>query len=414
MVPSPGSNSTGLAPAVEHRPAARRAVIERPAAPLNALTSLRFFAAAMIVIAHGSGEFGFPLGADALFALNTGVSFFFVLSGFILYYNYPFLPDRTAVGRFYLARFARIWPLHVFAFIVVLITYPSAAWVQPGIARWLAGLLSISLLQAWFPLIDGYTGAFNAPAWTLSVEVFFYLLFPWLLPRVRDAATRTLLGGLLLSLACSVVANAMGGPRSDLPLDQWNWYLLDHSFPLSRLAEFVLGMATAHWWTRYRQRGMGNIAAGTLLELGAIALLAAAMAYVHRVPELANWLGSGTGDWLAQVALAPAYALLIVAAASGRGSISSWLGQPLLVRLGELSYAVYLLHIAVLASIPWPRLTASLGAQSAMLGFVLVLLGVAYVAWRCVESRARAFILRRGRDRSGRERRAPAPSQSAG
>jgi peptidoglycan/LPS O-acetylase OafA/YrhL len=383
-------------------------------APLRGLTSLRFFAAAMIVVGHGAGEFGFQLDADALFALNTGVSFFFVLSGFILYYNYPVLPDRAAVSRFYLARFARIWPLHFFALVLVLIVYPSAAWVQPGIVRWLAALLNVSLLQAWFPLIGGYTSAFNGPAWTLSVEVFFYLLFPWLLPRVREAPLRTLAGVLLLSLACSVVANAVGGPRSDLPLDQWNWYLLDHSFPLGRLAEFALGMVTAHWWTGHRRRSAGNVAAETVLELAAMTLLAAGLVYVNRVPELATWLGSGTGDWLAQVALAPLYALLIVAVAGGRGWISSWIGRPLWVRLGELSYAVYLLHIAVLASIPWPVLTASWRAPLAILVFTLVLLGVAYLAWRYIESPARAFILRRGRDRGGRERLAQAPSQGSG
>src|SRR4029077_17422654 len=104
-------------------------------APLNGLTSLRFFAATMIVIGHGSGEFGFHLSPDSLFALNSGVSFFFVLSGFILYYNYPALPNRSAVSAFYAARFARIWPLHIFALILVLIAFPSVAWVQPGVNR---------------------------------------------------------------------------------------------------------------------------------------------------------------------------------------------------------------------------------------------------------------------------------------
>jgi peptidoglycan/LPS O-acetylase OafA/YrhL len=285
--PSKASEVTALAATTAPGLTGRRAAFESPAAPLGGLTSLRFFAAAMIVIGHGAGEFGFPIGTDALFALNTGVSFFFVLSGFILYYNYPVLPDRAAVGRFYLARFARIWPLHFFAFLLVLIVYPSAAWTQPGIVRWLAALLNVSLLQAWFPLIGGYTGAFNAPAWTLSVEVFFYLLFPWLLPRIREAPARTLAAVLLLSIACSVVADAVGGPRSDLPLDQWNWYLLDHSFPLSRLAEFALGMATAGWWTAHRRRDEGGVAVATLLELGAMTLLAAGTAYVHRVPEVA-------------------------------------------------------------------------------------------------------------------------------
>jgi peptidoglycan/LPS O-acetylase OafA/YrhL len=60
---------------------------------LNALTSLRFFAAAMIVLGHCHGQFEHTIKIAEHFALNQAVSFFFVLSGFILAYVYPVLSN---------------------------------------------------------------------------------------------------------------------------------------------------------------------------------------------------------------------------------------------------------------------------------------------------------------------------------
>ncbi len=130
---------------------------------LDALTPLRFVAAAMIVVGHGATLFGFAPGPAALHAANAGVSFFFVLSGFVLAYNYPALADRGARQRFFAMRFARIWPLHAFTLLAVVVLLPRAVWVVPGVDPWLAGALSLLLLQAWVP-VAGYAGAFNAPA----------------------------------------------------------------------------------------------------------------------------------------------------------------------------------------------------------------------------------------------------------
>ena len=52
---------------------------------LHALTSLRFFAAAMIVVHHTHHYFGYGTDLAMRIALDRGVSFFFVLSGFILF-----------------------------------------------------------------------------------------------------------------------------------------------------------------------------------------------------------------------------------------------------------------------------------------------------------------------------------------
>src|SRR6266576_619369 len=79
---------------------------------IRSLTALRFFAAAMIVVFHSNGTFW--TARDVVW-LSQGVTFFFVLSGFILAYVYPRLDDATAVRRFLILRIARIWPGHLAA-----------------------------------------------------------------------------------------------------------------------------------------------------------------------------------------------------------------------------------------------------------------------------------------------------------
>src|SRR4051812_20374502 len=90
---------------------------------LHALTALRFFAAAMIVMLHAQSYFGtVPLLGH--FTLTQGVCFFFVLSGFILTYAYPAL-DGKGAARFLVARLARIVPLHLFALLLYVLALPA-------------------------------------------------------------------------------------------------------------------------------------------------------------------------------------------------------------------------------------------------------------------------------------------------
>src|SRR5438874_9672096 len=77
---------------------------------LPALTSLRFFLAALVVLRHSNGLFGIP-PSFAYLAFGQSVSGFFVLSGFLLTYRYPAL-DGPGTRRFLVSRVVRIWPLH--------------------------------------------------------------------------------------------------------------------------------------------------------------------------------------------------------------------------------------------------------------------------------------------------------------
>jgi len=211
---------------------------------LNALTSLRFFAAAMIVVGHAHPIFGSWGIANAV-PLNQGVSFFFVLSGFILAYNYPTLVNGTAVRRFWLARFARVWPLHAVTgllWIAVIFDFDRRTYFSGynGLARLFA---NIFLLQAWIPLHD-WALSFNGVSWSLSAEFFFYASFPFLITHWKNNWHWILLTQMAVIVAILVTANVL----SLLAEDSYSGVgLLGVVYfnPIARLLEFTVGIAVA-------------------------------------------------------------------------------------------------------------------------------------------------------------------------
>lgn len=145
---------------------------------LAPLTSLRFFAAFAIVVHHAAGHF-LPIEILMGWPLDQGVSFFFVLSGFVLTHAYSDLTfTRTDLQNFFVARIARIWPAHIFA-IVILLTLVGTSRVDGAPPSF---LLNVLLLQGWVPVKDIFF-SFNGLSWTVSTELGFYVLFPLLIHR---------------------------------------------------------------------------------------------------------------------------------------------------------------------------------------------------------------------------------------
>jgi peptidoglycan/LPS O-acetylase OafA/YrhL len=128
---------------------------------LDALTGLRFVAAFAIVLHHSRNIL--PGVIPPGWPLDHGVSFFFVLSGFILTHVYPSLQDRTAVAQFFVARIARIWPAHVVAMLLVIAVFGVSFVAQSGTLPTIANVL---LLHAWVPLPKYFFG-YNAPSWSI-------------------------------------------------------------------------------------------------------------------------------------------------------------------------------------------------------------------------------------------------------
>ncbi|MBC3842162.1 acyltransferase [Streptacidiphilus sp. 4-A2] len=148
---------------------------------LTSLTGLRFWAALLVVAYHLSREYHrLPLVSPLVWYGRDGVTFFFVLSGFVLAWSGagPAVPDRV----FYWRRFARIWPLHLLTTgLALAVTALLGAALPLAAALW-----SLPLLQAWAPA-EVYGG--NPAAWSLSAEAWFYLLTPRCCGSCGGAAT---------------------------------------------------------------------------------------------------------------------------------------------------------------------------------------------------------------------------------
>lgn len=161
---------------------------------IKSLTSMRFLAAMLVFIYHYTWlDFDFsilPLERlwSNLFSHGyIGVSFFYVLSGFVLSYAYQerMLSFDINLKRFYLARLARIYPLHILTLLLAIPLMLDSPWSQ---SFYESIPFNLSLTHSFIPYVD-YFFSFNSPSWSISNEVFFYVLFPF----VIKFRTRTLI-----------------------------------------------------------------------------------------------------------------------------------------------------------------------------------------------------------------------------
>jgi len=300
---------------------------------LCVLTSLRFFAAAVVLLFHCKPPWPEWMPTVVRGWTDSGyeaVTFFFVLSGFVLYYaNAPATaaaPADVDPRRFLRARIARIAPAYYFALLVALPAFTYAIFVSHMTPREQFGISLVLvplLLQAWVPLV---ATAWNVPAWSLSVEWFFYLSFPLLIRLVQRFALRNAAIGAaaLLVLSEALRASVARSHPGELALVQF--------FPLFHLASFVAGIALGRIFV-FGPRLPPRSAA--ILFAAAAVGAALVLGYRDRLPD---WTRSN-------LALAPLFGGAIFAAAGLRGALARVLSRPGLILLGESSYALYILHV---------------------------------------------------------------------
>jgi len=313
---------------------------------LDGLTSLSFLAALQVILFHlkvekivSGGPWWYQNFAEIGY---IGVNFFFVLSGFILVYIYA--ANDVAHGRFWKARFARIYPAYVLSLAVTApfffsalrhLSLPFFAWSERHLA--IAALLTLCLLQAWIP-----QGAltWNPVCWSLSVEAFFYCLFPFLLRRIRAFSGRMLLFGIaifsLISLGVSVTY-LLVHPDGVAQLNSSEVTLLWRNVlsfnPLVRLPEFIVGMLTGLLFLRRKN----NPAFGSICVLAGSTVIALITALVSTIPK--PLISAGF--------LSPAFAAIIFGVAQQPRWARGLALRPFVV-LGEASYSLYLLHSFVM------------------------------------------------------------------
>jgi peptidoglycan/LPS O-acetylase OafA/YrhL len=328
----------------------------RPQIP--ALTSLRFFAALAIVVLHATNHALLPEAWAQRVDLSKAVSFFFVLSGFVL--GYVYVGRSFSIRRFYRARWARIWPSAAVSIVIVALVLPPNLYLPPPDGPWPPGLvllLCLLCVQALVPIPAVFFG-FNAVAWCISAEAMFYLLFPWLLHQSQQRPWRLLALVLALGLGMAGLVVALRWPGFAAErLAQPVWEGLVYVNPLARLAEFVAGILAASWFVapsrqdrlhRLRQSLVRRVSwAPAVLEL----LVLGCSVVVPGLVARSGWLAQAplplqviVSQWIYGLG----FTVLIIAVALQWGQVSRGLGWPPLVLLGEWSYGLFLYHQIVM------------------------------------------------------------------
>lgn len=287
------------------------------------LTSLRFFAAMAVVVFHTgatwAGNQPWVPWPVATFLRNgsLGVTFFFVLSGFILQHVYQGgFGHSIRFAQYMRARFARVYPVYLLAVLAML---PFATTFDKGI------FAQFFLVQSWPPEAMPVFANWNGPAWTLSVEFAFYLLFPLISSAVRKVRT----AALWLTVVVCAVLIGLFGEADGIFAFTWVQTLADRlPLPLVHLPTFVLGIATARLLARDRRPTR-------VVPAWAVALLIlASLAFIR------------SGVVAMPVALGVAWLCAILANGVPSGFATA-LAHPWLVLLGAASYAIYLLQVPV-------------------------------------------------------------------
>ena len=324
---------------------------------LDALTGLRAIAALAVFAQHFMGKFDCrvisgPIGGVA-------VSFFFVLSGFILVYVYKDRLSLTTTRKFYFTRFARIWPLH--AVCLLLIATMLTTYFPPTDFPWVRAFSHWTLLQSWYPT-SHWLGGYNQVSWTISAEAFFYLLFPCLLlGTTRQFWTKYVcllfatIGSLSL-MAYMLDGNTFTKEVAGSVIDSGR---MVYFFPPFRVLEFATGMAAG---MLFLKRSENRLTAATsedtrnksTLSATAIEILVLGLSiccfhifaatgllrFIYSIPEigptLKHWTSFAGGMYF--------HAITVYVFAKSSGWVSRFMASRTMVFFGEISFAFYMIH----------------------------------------------------------------------
>lgn len=300
------------------------------------LTSLRFLAALWVFVFHlylWHGGKAPGVLDRLLLAGPLGMAFFFVLSGFILAHSAAGTDPLGSYRAYVARRFARIYPIYL----VVLLS----SWVFVGFAGELGespvrsgvahGVADLTLTNAWFPQM--FMGGFiRNGTWSLSVEAFFYALFPLVFFHAKGLSDRALVVGIRWAVGLLCFFSLMG--KYVQPFDPGARFAVFYSMPIFRLPEFVAGVFAGVLATRDSVPApTGRTAVWTII--GTVLLV---IIFAKALPEVA--LG---------VFLVPC--LLVVFAYFARredGPAVRLFSHPVFVFLGEASFALYLVQLVTL------------------------------------------------------------------
>ena len=308
-----------------------------PQIKLPSLTGSRFWAALLVFLFHSSlpsdlAPFSDPT-IQHIFTVIVGkagwlgVSYFFILSGFIMVWS---ARDNDTVGDFYLRRFAKIYPTHCLTWAIAFIIGVMSIYQYK---LWSSNLL---LLNTWVDDVH-YFFVGNRPSWSLCIEAMFYLSFPFLFRVMKTIPEKFDLAGLIIVTAASLLVQTyiylwvepdkmMGA----FPISQQHFWV-SYIFPPSRIFEFLAGMFAARLLMNGRMLVLTKTASFTLLA--------------------ATYIGSMYIPYqfsMSVVFIIPVCLLIVSIAGDDLKYRNTLLNSKTSVWLGEISYSFYMVHFLVL------------------------------------------------------------------
>ena len=296
---------------------------------IQSLTGLRGIAAWWVVIYHFRDPIAPYINSFIFGVIERGylaVDLFFILSGFVIYLNYSKdfeVLTRDNLKKFFIKRFARIYPLHISMLLIFLLN-PLAIFLFSHASsydgRYELGyyILSIFLVQNW-----GFTHAlmWNIPAWSISTEMAAYITFPlasWFINKLKMRNAFTGFALFLFVIVCIVIVFSALGIRS-----------LEDNIPemglIRCLLEFNLGMILCRI---YRDHHLIVIKNSWLFMIGFISVMV--IGYTTDLPDY--------------VFVPISYSFLLLACINARILPSRFFGSAAIVYIGNISYSTYLVH----------------------------------------------------------------------
>jgi len=306
----------------------------------RALNGLRFFAALAVVAYHYVPTYiafdKLPMFMQNLvYAGPIALGFFYILSGFILTEAYRDRLPQSASARkkFWWARVARLYPVYLLAFVMFIpmafekfLHHPNSVTYDPH-AFWWGGILSLVALQSWTP----FAQAWNGPSWSLSVEAFFYFIFPFVVLKVLKARRSFLLPviAVLWLLMLSLPWMHATGKLND---EVWKTWIQNN--PLFWTPLFIMGIALARLATAWEKVSKGVV---FLMAMTSLTLLI----------MLCGLLSTSSVAVLIFGGAAPLLALIVLAFSHSTSASSRLFGTKILFNLGAASFVTYILQAPI-------------------------------------------------------------------
>lgn len=360
---------------------------------LSNLTALRGIAALWVTLYHfdlAMDNIGLPYFVHLVRRGYLMVDLFFIMSGFIIMYVYGegfrHAAKNPLLWRYVTARFARLYPLHLFTLILLI----AARWAS-GDWRELGGPATIPahvlLLQS-FGLQKELT--WNGPSWSLSAEWYLSMLFPWMALFYHKNRKTALLALLLIMTASYLFLLSRSGPITITNPSQWLRYTMDITINygfLRGIGGFVLGILVYGFYSNRRARRFfsRNIVTGFAILITLICLY------------------KNLGDVLSVLI----FSALVLAFAANKSILHTVCSFKPLQFLGKISYSIYLIQIivihyfliglrstAAITGFPFPETFPLFDRFLYQAGFLLLLTGCATITYYGVEKPCRNFLYR--------------------